>query len=273
MLKQVLQGKLLGHPLHVILVHLPIGLFLLSFIFDIATLTNLTAGARAAYMTMAFAVLTAVLAAIPGVVDYSSIRRDHPARRVAVYHMLLNLAAVVLYIVNLAVRARNLDPPTLPIGAFVISLIGVAMLSLSGYLGGVMVYDHGIGVGRHRRRGKTPVETIKRTSADARDGFVAVADEKALENEQSLRVEIDDTVMTVAKVNDQLYAFQEFCTHRYGPLSEGCFEGQSVRCPWHRSCFDMKTGAVVEGPAKESIRVFEVVARDGKVMVRVPSDA
>src|SRR5688572_6001447 len=109
MLKQLLQGKPFGHPLHPILVHLPIGLFLLSFIFDVATLATWTAGVRPAFFTMALGVITAILAAMPGIIDYTDIRRDHPAKKTATYHMLLNLVAVGLYIVNLSLRANQLD--------------------------------------------------------------------------------------------------------------------------------------------------------------------
>jgi nitrite reductase/ring-hydroxylating ferredoxin subunit/uncharacterized membrane protein len=271
MLKQLLQGKVFGHPLHPILVHLPIGLFVVSFLFDIGSMIRSTAiSARfvqPAFYTMALGVLTALVAAGPGFIDYLDIRRDHPARKIATYHMILNLAAVVLYVVNLAIRRPQLHERQDMVLPFVLSLIGVILLSISGYLGGVMVYDDGIAVGRHRRVGKTPMDTIKRSGAEGE--FVAVADERELEDGQTLRVDVNGVVMTVVKVNGQVFAFQEFCTHRFGPLSEGSFvDGTQVRCPWHRSCFDMRTGKVTHGPAKEDIRAFEVAVRDGKVQVR-----
>jgi 3-phenylpropionate/trans-cinnamate dioxygenase ferredoxin subunit len=127
-----------------------------------------------------------------------------------------------------------------------------------------MVYDDGIGVGRHRRtRGRTPRETI------VTDGTIR---ESLLGDGDSLRLDINDTIVTVAKVDGQIYAFQEFCTHRFGPLSEGTFEGSAVKCPWHGSCFDMRTGKVTEGPAKTDIRAFEVEVRDGQVRIRVTGD-
>ena len=88
----------------------------------------------------------------------------------------------------------------------------------------------------------------------------------------SLRLDINGTIVAVAKVDGNIYAFQEFCTHRFGPLSEGSFEGTNVRCPWHGSCFDMRSGKVVEGPAKTDIRAFEVEVRDGQVRIRVTED-
>src|SRR5882724_2108711 len=115
MLKRLLQGKPFGHPLHPILVHLPIGLFFVSFLFDIGSLIWRRAPSawfiRPAFYTMALGVLTALIAAGPGFVDYLDIRRDHPARKIATWHMWLNLSAVALYVVNLAIRRPQLTQP------------------------------------------------------------------------------------------------------------------------------------------------------------------
>jgi nitrite reductase/ring-hydroxylating ferredoxin subunit/uncharacterized membrane protein len=270
MLKELLQGKPFGHPLHPILVHLPIGLFLLSFLFDIGAFVRPMAPSghfvQPAFYTMALGVLTALLAAGPGFIDYLDIRRDHPARRLATYHMILNLAAVVLYAISLALRRPQLAQRQDMIVPFILSAAGIALLSISGYLGGVMVYDDGLAVGRHRRRGKPPEQTIKVTAAKGE--FVAVANENELEDGQTLRVELNGVVMCIARVGGEVFAFQDFCTHRFGPLSEGSFHGTEVQCPWHRSCFDMRSGKVTNGPAKEDIKAFEVVVREGKVMVK-----
>jgi uncharacterized membrane protein/nitrite reductase/ring-hydroxylating ferredoxin subunit len=267
MIKDFLQGKPLGHPLHPMLVHLPIGLFFLSFIFDIAS-KSVDAGDRSrafvlpAFYTMSVGVFFALVAAVPGLADYSSIRRDHPARKAATWHMILNVAVVALYIVNLVIRNRTHDPFATAVATtpFLLSVVAIVLLSISGWLGGKMVYNDGIGVGRHRRRTRTPRQTI------VTDGTIA---ERDLADGETLRLDINDTIVTVAKVDGQVYAFQEFCTHRFGPLSEGTFEGTTVKCPWHGSCFDMRSGKVTEGPAKEDIRAFEVEVRDGQVRIRV----
>jgi nitrite reductase/ring-hydroxylating ferredoxin subunit len=185
--------------------------------------------------------------------------------------MLLNFAVVALYVVNLAIRNRTHDPFATKVAGlpFALSLVAIALLSVSGWLGGKMVYNDGVGVGRHRRRGRaggpTPRETI------VTDGTIGEAD---LAEGESLRLDINDTIAAVAKVDGKIYAFQEFCTHRFGPLSEGTFvaDGQQVRCPWHGSCFDMRTGKVTEGPAKEDIRAFEVEQKDGQVRIRVTDE-
>lgn len=83
MLKDALQGKPLGHPLHPFLVHFPIGLFVLSFLLDLAHLIWPAAGGLAdgAFYSMLIGICTALLAALPGFADYTSIWRDHPARK------------------------------------------------------------------------------------------------------------------------------------------------------------------------------------------------
>src|SRR5437773_10610055 len=124
------------------LVHFPIGLFLLSLLLDLASLAfpsvpNLV---RDSFYAMLLGVITALVAAVPGFVDYTDIRSDHPAKRTATAHMILNLLLVAVYGINLGVRSTMLAEPTIRTGPFVLSLIGVVLLSASGYLGGRLVY-------------------------------------------------------------------------------------------------------------------------------------
>src|SRR3954454_16614731 len=99
MLKDVLEGKPLRHPVHPMLVHFPIGLFILSLLLDIASFGFPTAShlVLGSFYAMALGVVTALLAAIPGFVDYTDIRVDHPGRRIATAHMTLNLITVAVY--------------------------------------------------------------------------------------------------------------------------------------------------------------------------------
>jgi len=83
-----------------------------------------------------------------------------------------------------------------------------------------------------------------------------------------MRIDLSGTTIAVIRHQEQLYAIQEFCTHRHGPLSEGCFENGQVQCPWHNSRFDLRTGKVAHGPAKMEIKVFETQIRDGQIWVR-----
>jgi nitrite reductase/ring-hydroxylating ferredoxin subunit/uncharacterized membrane protein len=264
MLKDFLEGKPLRHPLHPMLVHFPIGLFLLSLLLDLV---------RDSFYAMLLGVITALIAAVPGFVDYTDIRSDHPAKRTATTHLTLNLIVVALYGINLGVRSSLLVDPKIQMVPLILSLIAIALLSVSGYLGGRLVYDDGIGVGRHKRRTPTPENTLHLSATNvANDGnlvFVPIPEADRLGERETLRVEIDGQVITIAKIDENVYAFQEFCTHRFGPLSEGDFQDFNVQCPWHNSCFDVRTGKVTQGPAKVDLKSFKVVTRDGKICVGV----
>src|SRR6266545_7991286 len=110
MLKDILEGKPLRHPIHPMLVHFPIGFFILSLLLDLGTFLfpdapNLP---RASLYTMLFGVITSLLAAVPGFVDYTDIRSDHPGKRTATAHMTLNLLVVAVYGINLGLRSSSL---------------------------------------------------------------------------------------------------------------------------------------------------------------------
>ena len=278
MLKDLLEGKPLRHPIHPMLVHFPIGFLVLSFLLDLVSLAfpEVPGLLRGSFYAMLLGIITALLAAVPGFVDYSDIRRDHPGKVVATRHMILNLMVVAIYGINLWIRSSALSDPKISLLPFLLSIIGIGLLSVSGYLGGRLVYDEGIAVGRHKRRTPTPQETIRLSTGHAtKDGettFVPIPEAEQLGNGETLRVEIDKLVMTIARIDNQLYAFQEFCTHRFGPLSEGSLHGFNVQCPWHNSCFDVRTGKVTNGPAKVDLKTFKIEKRDGKVGVLVTKD-
>lgn len=272
-MKRILQGKSLGHPLHPLLVHLPIGLLVMSWILDLFNLPtvgrepSLPLDKCAMYM-IGLGLIGMIIASIPGLVDYTVIRADSPAKWKGWVHLWMNALSFLCFAGSFVVRwsyPNLLGPPLVPMA---MSTFGVGFLGYGGYLGGQMIYEDGIAVGRHRREGKTPVRTI---SARGRDGeFVPVIPASELVDRQTLRVNLNGTIISVAKVDGQLYAFQEFCTHRFGPLSEGCLHDGKVTCPWHGSTFDMQTGQVAKGPAKMPIKTFEIVERDGQIMIRQP---
>ncbi|MEX2560280.1 MAG: DUF2231 domain-containing protein [Pirellulales bacterium] len=267
-IKQWLQGKPLGHPLHPLLIHFPIGLFVLSLVLDFISLAASQGNhyVRGAFYALVAGIVTALAAAAAGLADWWDIRRDHPARAIATHHMILNLWAVSLYIVGLVLRWGALDAARTPSLPLLLSLAAAAVLSVSGYLGGKLIYEDGIAVGRHRRGGSTPKETIERVAEPG--DWVPVAQAADVADGGTLRVAINGQLMAVAKLAGSCYAFQEFCTHRFGPLSEGAFEGDQVVCPWHRSCFDVRTGEVKQGPAKVPLKTFETQLRDGQIWIK-----
>src|SRR5438045_8208744 len=145
----MIMGSRAKYPLHPLLVHFPIGLFILSFVLDLFTFTRFGQRlAPSAFYSMGLGVLASLIAAIPGFVDYSVIRTDHPAKKTATWHMALNLTMVAVFAVNLGLRVSTIDSaarvPWLPFGLW---LAGLLLISISGYLGGVMVYDEELVVG------------------------------------------------------------------------------------------------------------------------------
>jgi 3-phenylpropionate/trans-cinnamate dioxygenase ferredoxin subunit len=71
----------------------------------------------------------------------------------------------------------------------------------------------------------------------------------------------------VYRIDGQLYAIEDRCSHDDGPLCEGEREGFCVICPRHGAKFDLRTGAVLSLPATEDVESFPVVVRDGEAFV------
>ena len=79
--------------------------------------------------------------------------------------------------------------------------------------------------------------------------------------------------ISVARVAERLYAFDDLCTcaDRPCPLSGGLLTGTALMCQCHGSRFDITTGAVISGPATDPLRVYQVQEVDGDVQIRVGS--
>ena len=136
------------HPAHPMLVVLPLGLWVAALAFDIVYAVTGDAQWRTlAFWNIAAGVIGALIAAIPGFVDYFSL--EGRARRIGTYHMLLNLGAVVLFAVNGFIRMGVGPESWWPLALSIIGVVGVAV---SGWLGGEMVYVERIGVEEAARR-------------------------------------------------------------------------------------------------------------------------
>jgi uncharacterized membrane protein len=137
-----------GHPFHPILVTIPIGAWVCSLVFDILS-RNADDGAdfaRGAYWLIAIGVVGALAAAIFGLLDLLAVPRRTRARRVGVAHMFINLAVVALFAASFIWRAdRDAYLPT-SAGLFVLSGVALALLVISGWLGGMLSYRYGVRV-------------------------------------------------------------------------------------------------------------------------------
>jgi uncharacterized membrane protein len=144
------------HPIHPMLITLPIGLWIFSLVSDVIYLMGWGGFVwkDVAFYSMVGGLVGALLAAVPGFVDFLSLSRGK-IRTIAVWHMVINLTVVVLYGINLWLRleaSAGVMPPVW------LSAIGVVMLGVSGWLGGEMVYVHGVSVEPQTGASETPEE-------------------------------------------------------------------------------------------------------------------
>lgn len=139
-------AQIAGHPIHPMLVTIPIGLWIFSLVCDFIAMRSGTPApwATASLYAMIGGILGALAAALPGLVDLLSLRAT-PVLPTAVKHMGINLTIVVLYVINAWMRWG--EATVAPTGApLVLSLVAIAMLLVSGWLGGKMVYEAGVAV-------------------------------------------------------------------------------------------------------------------------------
>lgn len=134
--------QIAGHPIHPMLVQFPIVCFILTFIFDIFYTRGQTDVAPWGNWVLGIGLVMAALAAVAGLTDFLGDKRIQGSD--AVKHMLANVTAVVLEVVNLVLRLKN--PDSIASTGVYISGLVVLILIYSGWKGGALVYRHGIGV-------------------------------------------------------------------------------------------------------------------------------
>ena len=134
--KEVLQGKPLGHPSHPMFVHFPTALFPTSLLFDLLSWgISEPELVRAAFYNIAVGLAGALLAMLTGFVDCFGMVRSSRKHRVTTWHMLANLPLVLIFAISLGFRSLELDATKTPLYILVLSLIGLPLLVVGNYLG------------------------------------------------------------------------------------------------------------------------------------------
>ncbi len=245
LVKDALSGTQLGHPAHPALIAVPIGSWLGASWLDLVG----GQGSRdAARKLVALGVLSAVPTAITGASDWSD--TSGAERRVGFVHAVANSTGVGLYVASW--RARRQGKHARGVG---LALAGAGVVGFSGWLGGHLAYALGVGVDTTAFTGAPTEWTDVAADVDLLDG-------------QPVGATVGVVPIVLLRQGSRIYALNDRCTHRGGPLHEGQVVGDCIECPWHGSRFRLDSGEIERGPATQSQQAFEVRVDAGRVLVR-----
>jgi uncharacterized membrane protein len=138
-----------GHPIHPMLIPFPIALWVFSLIADLIYVwrDNPVWRDYVAFYALLAGIIGAALAAVFGIIDWLSIK-DREVKKIADWHARLNVIALLIFAASFYLRttggARLVSGSyTIPL---VLSVVGVILITISGYLGGELVFKHGVAV-------------------------------------------------------------------------------------------------------------------------------
>jgi len=259
-----------SHPIHPMLVSLPIGLWTASLAYDLAASATGNDRLRESADDMMRAGLAGALAAaVPGAVDYFAvIPAGSSAKSRGATHGILNVSLAALYSVNCLLRAKS---PRLW-GRWLglpLSVIGFGGMMYTSWLGGTLVYRNQIGVD-HRGPNATKWRESGMLTGKPGDWIDVAGMEEFEKSGQMKLVHLNGHRIVVARNSENIVAFQDHCTHRGGPLADGVLACNVVTCPWHGSQFNVETGEVVSGPAEERIRIFPARIEQERIRIAAP---
>jgi len=131
------------HPIHPMLIVFPIGLWVFSLVSDIIYRAGWgpPVWSDVAFYTLIGGIVGALIAAIPGLIDLMSL--SGRPKSLGIWHMCINLLAVAIFAVSAYLRTTSTRADPMP---FVLSIIGVVFICISGWLGGEIVHVYGVGI-------------------------------------------------------------------------------------------------------------------------------
>lgn len=250
--RDLLHGVWLGHPLHPVVVLVPIGTWLSAAVLDALRING-----RAPNVLIGMGSAAVPAAAITGFNDWSSLTREQ--RRTGLVHATANTIALGLHLASLAARRQgNIDK------ARRLSYAGLAAVGAGGFLGGHLSYRQSAAVNQAE-------PNLRRIP----DGWHAVCNLQTLMPGQPQVHEIEDVpVLVVRTGDDDVTVMIERCGHNTGPLGEGDvlnIDGADcIVCPWHGSTFRLADGTAVHGPAATNQPLLRSRVRDGLVEAALP---
>ena len=99
--------------------------------------------------------------------------------------------------------------------------------------------------------------------------FMVIGDSEDITEGTAKVFNVDERNIAVCKVDGQLYAIDDICSHDLAPLIQGYLDGFEIECPRHGARFDVRTGDVTELPARLPIDCFKVRVVDGQIEVDI----
>jgi nitrite reductase/ring-hydroxylating ferredoxin subunit len=253
-LKDFLHGSWLGHPLHPVMVQVPVGSWISAGVLDLFPPMR-----PAATLLIGTGVAAAVPASLAGAADWSE--QEAGVRRLGAIHALANTTALGLYVGSLVARGKGRGG----LGRLLsYSALGIA--SGSAAIGGHMSYAQSSG----------PSHSATAARALSSDWIDLGPLDDLPEGRPALRTGKGSSVavpLAVVRRGARVDVFIGACSHLSGPLYEGSVEEvhgeQCLVCPWHDSAFDLGTGGPRRGPAATPQEKLEVRMEAGRVMARV----
>ena len=244
-IRDALHGVWLGHPLHPVLVQMPIGMWLSASALDLLAPRADTAARR----LVAAGLAASAPAMVAGAVDWSE--QHEQQMRVGVVHVLANSLAVGLYGASLAARR-----PAIGRG---LRLVGLAAVSLGGILGGHISF--------RLAGGANHAEPIPHV---LQPGWHYLATWDELPEGKPVRKVVGEVPVVAVRARDHVHVLADRCSHMSGPLSDGELADGCLTCPWHGSVFRLADGSVARGPATAPQPAFQTRVVAGAVQIRLP---
>ncbi|MGI4747846.1 MAG: DUF2231 domain-containing protein [Janthinobacterium lividum] len=256
-LANTLHGRPYGHPVHPLIVAVPIGTWTLALGLDLLGAVGLVRRRNAfpaADIALMAGSVGAAAAIATGLADWQHLNgRD---RRVGLVHGSVNITATALNLWSSSLRRRGRRS-----AGVLVSVTAYACMSVGGYLGGHLVYRRRAAVD-HADRSPVPREfTEVANLADLIDNkphLVTVWDDVA-------RADIG---IALVRQGMRVHAMGARCSHAGGPLDQGWVLNGTLVCPWHGSQYDLETGQPSVGPSTCPQPRYEVRLRDGAVELR-----
>jgi nitrite reductase/ring-hydroxylating ferredoxin subunit len=253
--KDFLHGSWLGHPLHPVLVQVPVGSWVSAGLLDAIPPLR-----PAATVLIGTGVAAAVPASLAGAADWSE--QGAGVRRLGAIHAVLNTAALGLYVGSLVARGKGCGT----LGR-VLSYSGLSIAAGSATIGGHMSYAQSSGASH----AATAARALTTDWVDLGPLDDLPEGRPALRTGKGSSVAVP---LAVVRRGARVDVFIGACSHLSGPLYDGAVEKVSgedcLVCPWHGSAFDLAKGQPRRGPAANPQDKLEVRMEAGRVMARVP---